>query len=1031
MGRGRRQRALEDADGDDSSDDAVEDDDGGEDGFGGDPDLVEEARLFRDPTRKRRRFTKEESLYGIFGEDSDDDSRRSRRDSGKPMAGGIKFVKSKKTAIQVDRDDENDEDINVGAVEVEDAKVSEGREEKVDEEEEDYGVGRLKNRQQSQQRNRRQEQEHADQEDDEEESSNTGLGFGGSGLGFESNNRPGLGSFNNRPSLGSSNARDGLGSSLPTAFGKVPSISAYSSSAKQDSSTSIPIPESTFSTGKPEKVDKDFAKFEKMNKGIGLKYMLKMGYKVGAGLGKGGSGIVEPIDVKLRPQKMGLGHKGFDETTKAQKKLREKVKSQYVLSDDEDEVEGREKVSERGDINKKKVKHDAAADGWKKGKRGKKVVYRTANDVVKEQEDRADVSVAGAPQKVKIIDMTGRETRELTDMSEASSASHIAALKATASHLMELRYNVRMLVSESETELVRLTKALSLEKQNAQRAAEDESVMQKRLSLQRQKRERLSAALDLAKRISADSSKLYSTTSAPSVSSLKKPPLTIAMVDSAFSEHFETIQDSLIAEFKEYGLDLLVIASVGPLIKRLLVGWDPLRDPKFCIELFQKWRLVLRQGAKAGAPASIKKYSSQKEQVRSMSAFENMMYDIWLPRVRQAINNNWSPRSPDMVVNLLEAWYPSRPPPELSIVDDFPEHIDPLSPHILPPWLHHNIIVQLLLPKLKSEIEACDFRRDPTPPHSWLFPWLPVLGDYFESLHEPLRLGMSTGLSDWHPREHEKALSLLRPWSEALPESDYSSLLNKTILPKLVAVLRNEFQVNPAAQDNEPLVWILAWRGVFPDSTLCHLLETEFFPKWIRVLWSWLSSPRGASFEEVTRWYAAWKTFLPVEVVKWQGVADAFRVGLDLMKRASSLRPGENLGTSPPVIIPFADRVKITDGSVKRTGEGVKDSRAGLPDLMWKKSVAIGFQDLLERAAADNGVAVLPTTRTHGSGKPIFKLVPESSSIEAVGLQFYAEEGVLFVYEGGAVGDLDGKWSPMGIDEAMSNAKKLGIRSKR
>ena len=222
-------------------------------------------------------------------------------------------------------------------------------------------------------------------------------------------------------------------------------------------------------------------------------------------------------------------------------------------------------------------------------------------------------------------------------MSEASSASHIAALKATASHLMELRYNVRMLVSESETELVRLTKALSLEKQNAQRAAEDESVMQKRLSLQRQKRERLSAALDLAKRISADSSKLYSTTSAPSVSSLKKPPLTIAMVDSAFSEHFETIQDSLIAEFKEYGLDLLVIASVGPLIKRLLVGWDPLRDPKFCIELFQKWRLVLRQGAKAGAPASIKKYSSQKEQVRSMSAFENMMYDIWLPRVRQAI----------------------------------------------------------------------------------------------------------------------------------------------------------------------------------------------------------------------------------------------------------------------------------------------------------------------------------------------------------------------------------------------------------
>jgi hypothetical protein len=61
--------------------------------------------------------------------------------------------------------------------------------------------------------------------------------------------------------------------------------------------------------------DKEFAGFEKYSKGIGSKLLKKMGYKEGFGLGADGSGINAPIDVKLRPTKMGLGHGGFDERT--------------------------------------------------------------------------------------------------------------------------------------------------------------------------------------------------------------------------------------------------------------------------------------------------------------------------------------------------------------------------------------------------------------------------------------------------------------------------------------------------------------------------------------------------------------------------------------------------------------------------------------------------------------------------------------------------------------------------------------------
>lgn len=53
--------------------------------------------------------------------------------------------------------------------------------------------------------------------------------------------------------------------------------------------------------------DLEFASFEKNTKGFGMKMLLKMGYKKGEGLGKEGEGIVNPVEVTLRPKKVGLG----------------------------------------------------------------------------------------------------------------------------------------------------------------------------------------------------------------------------------------------------------------------------------------------------------------------------------------------------------------------------------------------------------------------------------------------------------------------------------------------------------------------------------------------------------------------------------------------------------------------------------------------------------------------------------------------------------------------------------------------------
>lgn len=60
--------------------------------------------------------------------------------------------------------------------------------------------------------------------------------------------------------------------------------------------------------------DDEFGAFERNTKGIGMKLLLKMGYKKGQGLGKEGEGIVEPVPINLRQRNAGLGFDDSDGT---------------------------------------------------------------------------------------------------------------------------------------------------------------------------------------------------------------------------------------------------------------------------------------------------------------------------------------------------------------------------------------------------------------------------------------------------------------------------------------------------------------------------------------------------------------------------------------------------------------------------------------------------------------------------------------------------------------------------------------------
>lgn len=153
-----------------------------------------------------------------------------------------------------------------------------------------------------------------------------------------------------------------------------------------------PISFATKATTSPliptEKASKDFAKFTKHSTGIGMKLMMKMGYLHGQGLGSDKKGIVNPVDVKLRPKQMGLGHKGFDERTDA------------VIAKDP-------KSNTKKEVKKpKKVDKDEMAQKWDKidgGYRRKKEKVKSVTELIFEQES---FGISSKKESI-IIDMTG------------------------------------------------------------------------------------------------------------------------------------------------------------------------------------------------------------------------------------------------------------------------------------------------------------------------------------------------------------------------------------------------------------------------------------------------------------------------------------------------------------------------------------------------------------------------------------------------------------------------------------------------
>lgn len=244
------------------------------------------------------------------------------------------------------------------------------------------------------------------------------------------------------------------------------------------------------------------------------------------------------------------------------------------------------------------------------------------------------------------------------------------------------------------------------------------------------------------------------------------------------------IQDNYQEEYLLYDLSALAVAVVHPLMKKEFEGWNPLADPSYGLSTVKRWRGLL------GTMDRV--YLQDPD---DMDPFDRILWEVWMPRIRVAANT-WSAREPDQMTSVLEAWRP-----------------------ILPQWILQSTLDQLIFPRLQDEVSAWNPLTDTVPIHSWLHPWLPLMGTFasedidinnfhlysfclsgptLEPLYAPIRHKLANALTNWHPSD-SSAKMILQPWVSVFSQAHMDAFLTKNILPKLNLCMI-ELVINPQHQ---------------------------------------------------------------------------------------------------------------------------------------------------------------------------------------------------------------------------------------
>ncbi|CAO2629058.1 Tuftelin-interacting protein 11 [Lemmus lemmus] len=690
----------------------------------------------------------------------------------------------------------------------------------------------------------------------------------------------------------------------------------------------------------------DFGSWERHTKGIGQKLLQKMGYVPGRGLGKNAQGIINPIEAKQRKGKGAVGAYGSERTTQSLQ--------DFPVADSEEEAE---------------EEFQKELSQWRKDPSGSKKKPKYSYKTVEELKAKGRISKKlTAPQKelsqVKVIDMTGREQKVYYSYSQISHKHSVPdeglpllaqEAKVPGFALPELEHNLQLLIERTEQEIIQSDRQLQYERDMV-------------VSLSHEL-EKTAEVLAHEERVISNLSKVLALVE--ECERRMQPHGTDPLTLDECARIFEMLQDKYYEEYRLADRADLAVAIVYPLVKEYFKDWHPLEDGSYGTQIISKWKSLLEND----------QLLSHSSQDLSSDAFHRLMWEVWMPFVRNVVAQ-WQPRNCDPMVDFLDSWAP-----------------------IIPVWILDNILDQLIFPKLQKEVDNWNPLTDTVPIHSWIHPWLPLMQARLEPLYSPVRSKLSSALQKWHPSDASAKL-ILQPWKEVLTPGSWEAFMLRNIVPKLGMCL-GELVINPHQQHMDAFYWVMDWEGMISVSSLVGLLEKHFFPKWLQVLCSWLSN--SPNYEEITKWYLGWKSMFSDQVLAHPSVKDKFNEALDIMNRAVSSNVGAYMQPGARENIAYLTHTERRKDfqyeamQERREAENMAQRGIGVA----ASSVPMNFKDLIETKAEEHNIVFMPVIGKRHEGKQLYTFGR---------IVIYIDRGVVFVQG-------EKTWVPTSLQSLIDMAK--------
>lgn len=697
------------------------------------------------------------------------------------------------------------------------------------------------------------------------------------------------------------------------------------------------------------------------------KMMEKMGWKEGQGLGEGGEGIVNPIEVKLRPQGAGVGavKERTEQYKEEQRRAAERKGEVYEDSSDEERRARRERKQKSRPGRGGAIGGDSGTS-TPGGGRKPKTKYKTVADV-QAAAPGLDVPL---PMLRSIVDATGSQTRMLT----------------SAAGLMTPNTNP----VESEAEKIAKRERLELEAfieawhgVQEQKVYVEEQSGHHKIELDQQAEElgKLQAVLEAVEQLQiADD----------------EPPKILSwpyLVDS-----LEHIQNDHRHEISRCGLLDVTVGALCPAFKKHVAEWQPLEMPELLTFDLKRITMLLglpTQGEAVSARelTSLDEGYGRSKRQKSTTAYETMMYQIWLPKLRTTITN-WEVLNHEPLTTLVNSWRP-----------------------LLPNFIYGHLMDQLIVPKLSAALQAWDPRKRGhhhkhitvkyAEPHTWIFPWLPYLPPHQldaknEGLLVDVKRRLRQVLDGW-----DVAAGLLPGLLEwrALLHSELDHVLLRHLLPKLARHLSQHFEIDPSDQDLTPLEAVLRWQAHLNSDIMARLLVAEFFPKWLATLHLWLTSDE-ANFEEVGAWFAWWQEQIPAALNVLPHVTKEWERGTKMINSAMDL-----LESDMPLSRLAAPAAGPVRPIAKEIGKKVEASTSK-PTLL--QDVAQNFKDIVEVWCAEQDLTMVPLREAHTqTGLPLFRIT--ASATGKGGVVIYIKGDIVWAQRKGDRSVFD----PVGLEDKL------------